>query len=223
MASIAKCGRKFISSSSRNTMSPIRRRSFLRRKTRRTSSAKSSALPANVNCASPRRKNIAHVTYFFNGGIETPFPGEDRNLIPSPKVATYDLKPEMSAFAVTDELLVRDGELRSDHLQLRQSRHGGPYRCGRGGDQSGGDRRCMLRPDCLETSRPRRKSLITADHGNCELMRNPDGSPNTAHTSYLVHVIYVARDAAKFRCEMGFWPTSHRRSYFCSVCRNQKR
>src|SRR5881296_4335425 len=52
-------------------------------------------------------EKYAHVTYFFNGGIEKPFPGEDRKLIPSPKVATYDLKPEMSAFAVTDELLAR--------------------------------------------------------------------------------------------------------------------
>src|SRR5207253_7576875 len=52
-------------------------------------------------------EKYAHVTYFFNGGIEKPFPGEDRKLIPSPKVATYDLKPEMSAFEVTDEVLAR--------------------------------------------------------------------------------------------------------------------
>ncbi|PYK48364.1 MAG: 2,3-bisphosphoglycerate-independent phosphoglycerate mutase [Verrucomicrobia bacterium] len=106
-------------------------------------------------------EKYAHVTYFFNGGIEKSFPREDRKLIPSPKVATYDLKPEMSAFdaccaRIISRLLELDG-----------------------------------------------KALVTADHGNCEQMRNPDGSPNTAHTNYLVHFIYVAKDAAKFRCEDG--------------------
>ena len=81
-------------------------------------------------------EKYAHVTFFFNGGVEEPFPGEDRCLIPSPKeVATYDQKPEMSAYQVTDELLKQldAGQVRRDHPQLRQLRHGRPYRHHRGG------------------------------------------------------------------------------------------
>ena len=89
-------------------------------------------------------EKYAHVTYFFNGGIETPFPGEDRVLIPSPRdVATYDHKPEMSAIAVTDELLRRLAErgLRLHPAQLREPRHGGTHGRDGGGDQGGRDRR----------------------------------------------------------------------------------
>ena len=77
-------------------------------------------------------EKYAHVTYFFNGGIEKAFPGEDRKLIPSPKVATYDLKPEMSAFEVTDELLARLADYDLIILKLRQSRHGRSHRRCRG-------------------------------------------------------------------------------------------
>ena len=69
-----------------------------------------------------------HVTYFFNGGVERAFPGEDRKIIPSPKVATYDLQPEMSAREVTDEVCARMRKLRPDHPQLRQPRHGRTHR-----------------------------------------------------------------------------------------------
>jgi len=73
-------------------------------------------------------EKYAHVTFFFNGGREEPFPGEDRILVPSPKVATYDLKPEMSAPEVTDRLVeaINSGKLRHGDLQLRQRRHGRP-------------------------------------------------------------------------------------------------
>jgi len=148
-------------------------------------------------------EKYAHVTYFFNGGIEKPFPGEDRKLIPSPKVATYDLKPEMSAFEVTDELLSRLGDY--DLIILNFAN---PDMVGHTGIVEAGIKAveavdaCCARiiPALLELDG---KALVTADHGNCEQMRNPDGSPNTAHTSYLVHFIYVARDAAKFRCKDG--------------------
>ena len=148
-------------------------------------------------------EKYAHVTYFFNGGIEKPFPGEDRKLIPSPKVATYDLKPEMSAFEVTDELLRRLAEY--DLIILNFAN---PDMVGHTGVAEAGIKAveavdaCSARiiPKLLELDG---KALVTADHGNCEHMRNSDGSPNTAHTSYLVHFIYVARDAAKFRCEDG--------------------
>jgi 2,3-bisphosphoglycerate-independent phosphoglycerate mutase len=148
-------------------------------------------------------EKYAHVTYFFNGGIEKPFPGEDRKLIPSPKVATYDLKPEMSAFEVTDELLARMA-----NYDLIILNFANPDMVGHTGVVEAGIKAVETVDECtariisklLELGG---KALVTADHGNCEQMRNPDGSPNTAHTSNLVHFIYVAKDAAKFRCEDG--------------------
>ena len=148
-------------------------------------------------------EKYAHVTYFFNGGVEKPFPGEDRKLIPSPKVATYDLKPEMSAFEVTDELLARMA-----NYDLIILNFANPDMVGHTGVVEAGikavetvDAGCArIISKLLELDG---KALVTADHGNCEQMRNPDGSPNTAHTNYLVHFIYVAKDAAKFRCEDG--------------------
>src|SRR5256885_4233605 len=148
-------------------------------------------------------EKYAHVTYFFNGGIEKPFPGEDRKLIPSPKVATYDLKPEMSAHEVTDEVLTRMPDY--DLIILNFAN---PDMVGHTGVVEAGIKaveavdRCCARiiPKLLELGG---KALITADHGNCEQMRNADGSPNTAHTRYLVHFMYVANDAGKFRCEDG--------------------
>jgi 2,3-bisphosphoglycerate-independent phosphoglycerate mutase len=143
------------------------------------------------------------VTYFFNGGIEKPFPGEDRKLIPSPKVATYDLKPEMSAFEVTDEVLALMA-----NYDLMVLNFANPDMVGHTGVVEAGIKAVETVDECTGRIIPKLleldgKCLITADHGNCEQMRNADGSPNTAHTSNLVHFIYVARDAAKFRCEDG--------------------
>src|SRR6266566_2745897 len=148
-------------------------------------------------------EKYAHVTYFFNGGIEKPFPGEDRKLIPSPKVATYDLKPEMSAFEVTDELLARMG-----NYDLIILNFANPDMVGHTGILEAGIKAVETVDDCVARIIPKLldlggKCIVTADHGNCEQMRNPDGSPNTAHTSNLVHFIYVANDAAQFRCEDG--------------------
>ena len=148
-------------------------------------------------------EKYAHVTYFFNGGIEKPFPGEDRKLIPSPKVATYDLKPEMSAIEVTDEVLAR--MVNYDLIILNFAN---PDMVGHTGVVEAGIKAVETVDECIARIIPKLlelggKCLITADHGNCEQMRNPDGSPNTAHTSNLVHFIYVAKDAAKFRCEDG--------------------
>ena len=148
-------------------------------------------------------EKYAHVTYFFNGGIEESFSGEDRKLIPSPKVATYDLKPEMSAFEVTDEVLARMADY--DLIVLNFAN---PDMVGHTGVVEAGIKAVETVDDCIariisKLLKLDGKCLITADHGNCEQMRNPDGSPNTAHTSNLVHFIYVARDAAKFRCEYG--------------------
>jgi 2,3-bisphosphoglycerate-independent phosphoglycerate mutase len=148
-------------------------------------------------------EKYAHVTYFFNGGIEKPFPGEDRKLIPSPKVATYDLKPEMSAFEVTDEVLALMA-----NYDLIVLNFANPDMVGHTGVVKAGIKAAETVDECIERIIPKLleldgKCLVTADHGNCEQMRNSDGSPNTAHTSNLVHFIYVAKDAAKFRCEDG--------------------
>src|SRR5947207_81537 len=148
-------------------------------------------------------EKYAHVTYFFNGGIEKPFPGEDRKLVPSPKVATYDLKPEMSAFEVTDELLPRLGDY--DLIILNFAN---PDMVGHTGVVEAGIKAVETVDACCARIIPRLlelggKCLVTADHGNCEQMRNADGSPNTAHTSNLVHCIYVGLDPAQFRCRNG--------------------
>jgi 2,3-bisphosphoglycerate-independent phosphoglycerate mutase len=148
-------------------------------------------------------EKYAHVTYFFNGGVEKPFPGEERLLVPSPKVATYDLKPEMSAFEVTDELLKRIGKF--DLIILNFAN---PDMVGHTGVVEAGIKAVETVDECCAKIIPRLleldgKAIVTADHGNCELMRNPDGSPNTAHTTNLVHFIYAANDAKNFECTNG--------------------
>jgi 2,3-bisphosphoglycerate-independent phosphoglycerate mutase len=144
-----------------------------------------------------------HVTYFFNGGIERAFPKEDRKIVPSPKVATYDLQPEMSAPPVTDEVLARMANY--DFIVLNFAN---PDMVGHTGILKAGVKAVETVDECVGKIIPKLldlggKCIVTADHGNCEQMRNADGSPNTAHTTNLVHCIYVARDAAKFRCEDG--------------------
>jgi 2,3-bisphosphoglycerate-independent phosphoglycerate mutase len=144
-----------------------------------------------------------HVTYFFNGGIERAFPGEDRKIVPSPKVATYDLQPEMSARLVTDEVLARMADY--DLIVLNFAN---PDMVGHTGILAAGIKAVETVDECIARIIPKLlglggKCIVTADHGNCEQMRNPGGSPNTAHTTNLVHFIYVAKDAAQFRCEDG--------------------
>ena len=144
-----------------------------------------------------------HVTYFFNGGVEQPFPGEDRHIIPSPKVATYDLQPEMSAREVTDVVLAR-----LDQYDLIILNFANPDMVGHTGVVAAGIKAVETIDECVSRIVPALlalggKCLITADHGNCEQMRNADGSPNTAHTTNLVHLVYVGADAARFRIEDG--------------------
>lgn len=144
-----------------------------------------------------------HVTYFFNGGIERAFAGEDRKIVPSPKVATYDLKPEMSAREVTDEVLAR---LASYDLIVLNFAN--PDMVGHTGILAAGIKAVETIDECVARIVPEVVALdgaclITADHGNCEQMRNADGSPNTAHTTNLVHFIYVAKGADAFRVEDG--------------------
>lgn len=144
-----------------------------------------------------------HVTYFFNGGIETPFPGEDREIIPSPKVATYDLQPEMSAPKVAETVLAL-----LPKYDLVILNFANPDMVGHTGVVDAGVYAVETIDKCVrqvteETLRLGGKLFITADHGNCEQMRNADGSPNTAHTTNLVHAIYVAEDAGNVRLHDG--------------------
>jgi 2,3-bisphosphoglycerate-independent phosphoglycerate mutase len=144
-----------------------------------------------------------HVTYFFNGGVEVPFAGEDRVIIPSPKVATYDLKPEMSSGEVTSEVLQR---LKDYDLVILNFAN--PDMVGHTGMVKAGVVAVETIDDCVrqvieEVLRLGGQALVTADHGNCELMRNPDGSPNTAHTTNLVHFLYVAADADQYNLSDG--------------------
>jgi 2,3-bisphosphoglycerate-independent phosphoglycerate mutase len=144
-----------------------------------------------------------HVTYFFNGGVEHAFAGEDRKIVPSPKVATYDLQPEMSAREVTDDLLARLG-----NYDLIILNFANPDMVGHTGVVAAAVRAVETIDECVARIVPAVLALggaclITADHGNCEQMRNPDGSPNTAHTTNLVHFVYVAENAGRFRVEDG--------------------
>ncbi|HEV3271326.1 MAG TPA: 2,3-bisphosphoglycerate-independent phosphoglycerate mutase [Candidatus Methylacidiphilales bacterium] len=146
-----------------------------------------------------------HVTYFFNGGIETPNPGEDRDMVPSPKVATYDLQPEMSAIPLTDEVLRRLDTGVYDMLILN---YANPDMVGHTGVVEAAIKAVETIDACLKRVVEKILAmggacLITADHGNCEREINDDGTPNTAHTTNLVHFIYAGPDAGKAVLEDG--------------------
>ena len=141
-------------------------------------------------------EKYAHVTFFFNGGVEQVFPGEDRCLIPSPKVATYDLQPEMSAYEVTEEAVRRIESGAYDVIILNFANcdmvgHTGVY--------AAACKAVTTVDECVgrvtdATSRMGGITLITADHGNAEQMTEPDGSPFTAHTTSPVPLYIVGAD-----------------------------
>ncbi len=144
-------------------------------------------------------EKYAHVTFFFNGGVERPFPNEERVLIPSPQdVATYDLKPEMSAVAVTDEVIRR---IESGSYDLIILNYANPDMVGHTGILSAAVTAMETVDACvgrlieaLETVGG--CALITADHGNCEQMLDHTGAPHTAHTTNLVPLILVGAATA---------------------------
>ena len=127
-----------------------------------------------------------HVTYFFNGGIEAPFAGEERNLVPSPKVPTYDLQPEMSAAGVTDVLC--EAIARGDH-HFTLCNYANADMVGHTGSLPAVIRALECVDECLArvvraAEAAGARLMITADHGNCELMIDPaTGGPHTAHTT----------------------------------------
>jgi 2,3-bisphosphoglycerate-independent phosphoglycerate mutase len=134
-----------------------------------------------------------HVTYFFNGGVETPNEGEDRTVIPSPKVATYDLQPEMNADQVADALCQ---QLATEKYQLAVLNFANPDMVGHTGDMDAAIKAVETIDQqlkrVLETAKDHGyRSLIIADHGNADCMIKEDGSPHTAHTTALVPAILV--------------------------------
>jgi 2,3-bisphosphoglycerate-independent phosphoglycerate mutase len=139
-----------------------------------------------------------HVTYFFNGGVEKPYRGEERILVPSQKVATYDLMPEMSAAGITD-VLCKNVEARAHDFTLVNYANGDMV--GHSGNLAATIKACEVVDRCLErviasAGATRTRLLITADHGNCEMMIDPStGGPHTAHTTNPVPFVIVGDDS----------------------------
>ena len=143
-------------------------------------------------------EKYAHVTFFFNGGVETVYPGEDRVLVPSPKeFPTYDLIPEMSAYKVTDECARR---IRSGEYDLVVCNLANCDMVGHTGVMEAAVKAVETVDACVGTIAAAVREmggtlLITADHGNADCMRSPDGQPHTAHTTNPVPLILVGAEA----------------------------
>ena len=142
-------------------------------------------------------EKYAHVTFFFNGGREAPFEGEDRILVPSPKVATYDLKPEMSAYEVKDKLVAAIKEDKYDFIVVNFANgdmvgHTGVYEAI--------EKAVVAVDECVKEVVETAKAMgdyeviIIADHGNADHAINEDGTPNTAHSLNPVPFIYVTEN-----------------------------
>ena len=141
-------------------------------------------------------EKYAHVTFFFNGGRETPYEGEDRILVASPKVQTYDLKPEMSAFEVKDKLVAAINENKYDFIVVNFANGD---MVGHTGIYNAIAKAVWAVDNCVKEVIEAAKAndyeaIIIADHGNADNAINPDGSPNTAHSLNPVPFIYVTNN-----------------------------
>ncbi|HWE42368.1 MAG TPA: 2,3-bisphosphoglycerate-independent phosphoglycerate mutase [Gemmatimonadaceae bacterium] len=142
-------------------------------------------------------EKYAHVTYFFNGGVEPPYPGEERLLVPSQKVATYDLAPEMSARGVTDVLC---GALAGNDHDFILCNYANGDMVGHSGSLPATIKAVETVDECLTrvvaaAEEAGARLLVTADHGNCEMMIDPEtGGPHTAHTTNPVPLVVVDPD-----------------------------
>ena len=143
-------------------------------------------------------EKYAHVTFFFNGGRETPFDKEERILVPSPKVATYDLKPEMSAFEVKDKLVAAINENKYDFIVVNFANgdmvgHTGIYEA----IEKAVVAVDVCVKDVIEAAKAQDyEAIIIADHGNADHALNEDGTPNTAHSLNPVPCVYVTENKA---------------------------
>ena len=140
-----------------------------------------------------------HVTFFFNGGREEPYKNETRILCQSPKVATYDLKPEMSAYEITKSIIPEIEKREADFICLNFAN---PDMVGHTGDMSAAIKACETVDECsakiIEKAKENQYTvLVIADHGNSDIMINKDGSPNTAHTTNLVPLILIDEEIKK--------------------------
>jgi len=137
-----------------------------------------------------------HVTFFFSGGREDEFEGESRLLCPSPKVATYDLQPEMSAFDIRDAIIP---ELNKGDVDFVCLNFANGDMVGHTGVMEAAIKACEAVDECVKdvisaANENDYTTLVIADHGNCETMKNPDGSPHTAHTTNPVPFILIDKD-----------------------------
>ncbi len=138
-------------------------------------------------------EKYAHVTFFFNGGRETPYDNEDRILVPSPKVATYDLKPEMSAYEVKDKLVEAIGTEKYDFIVVN---YANGDMVGHTGIYEAIEKAVIAIDNCVKDTVEAAKAndyeaIIIADHGNADHAINSDGTPNTAHSLNPVPCVYV--------------------------------
>lgn len=143
-------------------------------------------------------EKYAHVTFFFNGGREAEFEGEDRILVPSPKVATYDLKPEMSAYEVKDKLVEA---IRSEKYDFIVVNFANGDMVGHTGIYEAIEKAVKAVDDCVRDTIEAAKAsgyeaIIIADHGNADNAINPDGTPNTAHSLNPVPCVYITDNKA---------------------------
>ncbi len=146
-------------------------------------------------------EKYAHVTFFFNGGVEAPNPGEDRILVPSPKVATYDLQPEMSAYQVTDQVIE---QIEADKYDMIILNFANADMVGHTGIMEAAIKAIETLNDCV----PRivdavlakgGQILLTADHGNADVMLDPEGNVVTAHSLNQVPLIHIAEEPKELK------------------------
>ena len=141
-------------------------------------------------------EKYAHVTFFFNGGRETPYENEDRILVPSPKVATYDLKPEMSAYEVKDKLVAAIETKKYDFIVVN---YANGDMVGHTGVYEAIEKAVVAIDNCVRDTVEAAKAndyevIIIADHGNADHALNADGTPNTAHSLNPVPFVYVTKN-----------------------------
>ncbi len=146
-----------------------------------------------------------HVTFFFSGGRETQFDGETRLMCPSPKVATYDLQPEMSAYDIRDKIIP---ELKKEEVDFVCLNFANPDMVGHTGVFEAAVKACEVVDDCAKAVveaglQHGYSSIVIADHGNSDFMINEDGSPNTAHTTNLVPCILVTPEKEALQLKDG--------------------